>query len=271
MLAPGLKSVLSCPEGQEALITAEFLRATDIDSPDDSLLFLVARQPRHGAVLCGGRVVDRFVQAEVAAGTISYRHDGESPCARSPVRVMPTMPRFAGQEVGLTPCHDTVTFVISDEGKEGGGSRVGPRNNLPVYDLHITVFPVDSQPPSLSAGEFSRPTYPYRGPAGHLTLSSLGEVFSVDEGGVAPITALHLRASDKDTPLDELLVSLIHPPQFGYVENVLPSPGFEKSNMGISIGKSAATTRHRRHPTSQVTIPSLCQLPFPTGTLWTAT
>lgn len=77
----------------------------------------------------------------------------------------------------------------------------------------------------------------YFSPPGHVTLSFLGEVFRVDEGGVAPITAAHLRASDEDTLLDELVVSLIHPPQFGYIENVLPSPGFEKSNTGISVGK----------------------------------
>lgn len=81
------------------------------------------------------------------------------------------------------------------------------------------------------------PEPPYFSLPGHVALLSLGEVFSVDEGGVAPITALHLRASDEDTALDELVVSLIHPPQFGYIENVLPSPGFEKSNTGISIGK----------------------------------
>lgn len=69
-----------------------------------------------------------------------------------------------------------------------------------------------------------------------MTLS-VGEVFSVEEGGVAPITASHLRASDVDTALDKLVVSLTYPPQFGYIENVLPSPGFEKSNTGISIGK----------------------------------
>uniref|UniRef100_H3CI90 Fras1 related extracellular matrix 1a n=1 Tax=Tetraodon nigroviridis TaxID=99883 RepID=H3CI90_TETNG len=193
VLAPGLKPVLRCPEGQETLITTEFLCATDADSADGSLLFLVARQPRHGVVLCRGRVVDRFVQAEVTAGTVSYRH--------------------TGREVGLTPCHDTVTIVVSDEGAEGGGSWAEPRDSLPVYDLRVTVLPVDNQPPSLTAGE----------------------IFSVDEGGVAPITTSHLRASDEDTPLDQLVVSLIHPPQFGYIENVLPSPGFEKSNTGISI------------------------------------
>lgn len=59
----------------------------------------------------------------------------------------------------------------------------------------------------------------------------------MDEGGSAPITASHLKASDLDTVLDKLVFSLISPPQFGYIENVLPSPGFEKSNTGISIGK----------------------------------
>lgn len=66
---------------------------------------------------------------------------------------------------------------------------------------------------------------------------SVGDIFTVDEAGTAPITASHLKASDVDTVLDELVISLISPPQFGYIENVLPSPGFEKSNTGISIGK----------------------------------
>ncbi|KAJ4937036.1 hypothetical protein JOQ06_001620 [Pogonophryne albipinna] len=87
------------------------------------------------------------------------------------------------------------------------------RPSLPVYDLKVTVFPVDSQTPSLTTGD----------------------IFSVDEGGSSPITASHLKASDMDTVLDQLVLSLISPPQFGYIENVLPSPGFEKSNTGISI------------------------------------
>lgn len=69
----------------------------------------------------------------------------------------------------------------------------------------------------------------------------VGDIFIVDEGGSASITASHLKASDVDTVLDQLVVSLISPPHFGYIENVLPSPGFEKSNTGISIGKHYAT------------------------------
>lgn len=59
----------------------------------------------------------------------------------------------------------------------------------------------------------------------------------MDEGGFAPITASHLKASDVDSVLEELELSLISQPQFGYIENTLPSPGFEKSNTGISIGE----------------------------------
>lgn len=78
MVAPGLKPVLSCPEGQEILITTEFLYATDADTVNSSLLFLIARQPHHGVVLREDSIVDRFIQADVAAGIISYKHTSES-------------------------------------------------------------------------------------------------------------------------------------------------------------------------------------------------
>ncbi|KAJ0055746.1 hypothetical protein NL108_011334, partial [Boleophthalmus pectinirostris] len=202
VLAAGLKPVLSCAEGDEALITAEYIYATDADSDNSSLAFLIARQPYHGVVLRSGVVVDRFSQADITAGIITYRH--------------------TGLEIGLTPRQDTITFVISDGETEssvccGGGSRSSGsaliRDSLPVYDLHVTVFPVDNQPPTLTTGD----------------------IFVVDEGGSASISASHLKVSDEDSPLDELVVSLVSSPQFGYIENVLPSPGFEKSNMGISI------------------------------------
>uniref|UniRef100_A0A665UUV3 Fras1 related extracellular matrix 1a n=1 Tax=Echeneis naucrates TaxID=173247 RepID=A0A665UUV3_ECHNA len=200
VLVPGLKPVLSCAEGQEIVITAEYIYASDADTDNSSLSVLIARQPYHGVVLRNGVVVDRFIQADISAGIISYRH--------------------TGLEIGLTPRYDTITFVISDGETEnalpccirGNSARTSTtdqsRDSLPVYDLQITVFPVDSEPPSLTTG---------------------------GEGGTASITASHLKASDVDTMLDQLVVSLISPPQFGYVENILPSPGFEKSNMGISI------------------------------------
>ncbi|PWA22149.1 hypothetical protein CCH79_00019973 [Gambusia affinis] len=205
VMVTGLKPVLRCPEGEEIFITSEYIFATDADSDNSSLGFLIARQPYHGVVLRNAVVVDRFVQSDITAGLISYRH--------------------TGLEIGVSPLHDTITFVISDGEIKTSASCCGgetairnkgstqPWDSLPVYDLHITVFPVDNQPPSLATGD----------------------IFTVDEGGTSLITAAHLKASDRDTVRDKLVVRLISPPQFGYVENVLPSPGFEKSNRGISI------------------------------------
>ncbi|XP_034712307.1 FRAS1-related extracellular matrix protein 1a isoform X2 [Etheostoma cragini] len=207
VLVAGLKPVLNCAEGQQIVITAEYIYATDADSNNGSLVFLIARQPYHGVVLRNSVVVDSFIQADITAGIITYKH--------------------TGLEIGLTPRHDTITFVISDGPienlplccSEENPSRTRDvtqllaQHSLPVYDLHITVFPVDSQPPSLTKGD----------------------ILIVDEGGSSAITASHLKASDVDTVQDQLVFSLISPPQFGYIENVLPSPGFEKSNTGISI------------------------------------
>ena len=90
---------------------------------------------------------------------------------------------------------------------------------------------------------------------------SAGDIFTVDEGGTAPITASHLKASDVDTVLDELVISLISPPQFGYIENVLPSPGFEKSNTGISIGKHY-DIHYYYHHLDETKMPFIIFFPF---------
>ncbi|TSL34592.1 FRAS1-related extracellular matrix protein 1 [Bagarius yarrelli] len=205
VLVPGLKTVLECAEGQEVVITIEYICATDVDSDDSKLIYLIARQPYYGVVLRNGLVVDRFFQEDVKARIISYKH--------------------TGLEVGLHPRLDSITFVISDEQTDAVssccfdkpnqfiGKTKYPQDSLLIYDLNITVYPVDNQPPAIA----------------------IGDVLQVNEGGSAAINVAHIGASDQDTPLEELQLVLVSPPQFGYIENILPSPGFEKSNMGISI------------------------------------
>uniref|UniRef100_A0AAR2M382 FRAS1-related extracellular matrix protein 1 n=1 Tax=Pygocentrus nattereri TaxID=42514 RepID=A0AAR2M382_PYGNA len=205
VLVPELKPVLECAEGQDVVITAEYICATDADSDDSRLTYMIARQPYYGVVLRNGIIVDRFIQEDINDGIITYKH--------------------TGQEIGLLPRHDIITFVISDGQTDAVPvccyertqvpNKPTPRleDSLPVFDLNVTVFPVDNQPPSIT----------------------IGAVFKVDEGGSAAITVTHLRASDQDTRVEDLQLILISPPQFGYIENILPSPGFEKSNMGISI------------------------------------
>ena len=65
-------------------------------------------------------------------------------------------------------------------------------------------------------------------------------MFVADEGLSAALTINHLSATDPDTAADDLEFVLIAPPQFGYLENTLPSVGFEKSNIGVRIGKSVS-------------------------------
>uniref|UniRef100_A0A674HN62 FRAS1-related extracellular matrix protein 1 n=1 Tax=Taeniopygia guttata TaxID=59729 RepID=A0A674HN62_TAEGU len=203
VMQTGLVPVLHCLEGEEVVLTSEYIYATDVDSDDMELMFTLARQPCHGVVRKAGLAVDRFSQADVIAGLVTYKH--------------------TSGEIGLTPSTEILTLIVSDGEAgldvkdccyDGPPSPPLSRDPFPVYDLNITVLPVDNQPPSIVTGAS----------------------FVVEEGSSAALTAEHLFATDPDTTVDDLEFVLVSPPQFGYIENILPSPGFEKSNIGISIG-----------------------------------
>lgn len=65
----------------------------------------------------------------------------------------------------MLPRHDTITFVISDEQTDSvpaccydrvplfNGQTKHPQDSLLIYDLNITVYPVDNQPPSIVIGK----------------------------------------------------------------------------------------------------------------------
>ncbi|NXD25972.1 FREM1 protein, partial [Spelaeornis formosus] len=195
--------MLHCLEGEEIVLSSEYIHATDADSDDMALMFTLARQPYHGVVRRAGIAVHRFSQADVIAGLVTYKH--------------------TSGEIGLSPFIEILTLIVSDGEAvpdvtdccyDGPPSPVSRDDPFPVYDLNITVLPVDNQPPSIATGAS----------------------FVVEEGSSAALTTNHLFAIDPDTTADELEFVLVSPPQFGYIENILPSPGFEKSNIGISIG-----------------------------------
>ncbi|CAH6790495.1 Frem1 [Phodopus roborovskii] len=202
VLKANLIPMMHCSEGGEVTITPEHIFATDADSDDLKLLFLIAREAQYGVMRKAGIVVDRFSQEDVISGAVTYKH--------------------TGGEIGLVPCFDTIILVVSD-GEAGplvnGCCYNGPNpsvplhESFPMYQLNITVHPVDNQPPSII----------------------IGRMFVVDEGFSSALTTYHLTASDPDTAPEDLEFVLVSHPQFGYLENTLPSTGFEKSNMGISI------------------------------------
>ncbi|XP_075470485.1 FRAS1-related extracellular matrix protein 3 [Ascaphus truei] len=121
-------------------------------------------------------------------------------------------------EIGLQRQQDSFNLTISDLSNEwviGGNKVQGVR-------VHVTILPVDSEAPEVT----------------------VGEQFSVLEGEKNVITPQHLDAEDEDTPNDEILCTIIVQPTSGYVENISPAPGSEKSRSGTPI--SAFTMRDIR-------------------------
>ncbi|XP_060797324.1 FRAS1-related extracellular matrix protein 1b isoform X2 [Neoarius graeffei] len=200
-LGSSLRDGLSCKEGSRVQITAEYLFATDLDSDDTQLTYMLARTPAHGVLQRNGVTVDKFSQLDVLNGLVFYLH--------------------TGGEIGPESISDTITLIVSD-GEAGTDSccqedAVPPpvplHGTLPVYDLNVTVTPVNNQAPSII----------------------IGNMLVVDEGTSACLCGDLLMATDLDTKPDQLNFFLDIPPQYGFLENTLPSPGFEKSNAGIQV------------------------------------
>ncbi|KAM9330460.1 FRAS1-related extracellular matrix protein 3 [Gastrophryne carolinensis] len=112
-------------------------------------------------------------------------------------------------EIGTQRQQDFFNLTISDLSDEWvvGGNKVQG------VKVHVTILPVDSEAPTVK----------------------LGEQFSVLEGSKNLITPGHLDAEDIDTPKDEILCTIIVQPTSGYVENISPAPGSEKSRSGTPI------------------------------------
>ncbi|KAK7878823.1 hypothetical protein WMY93_034271, partial [Mugilogobius chulae] len=130
---------LVCNESGSIRISLDHLRASDRDSEDLRLVYMLARTPNFGTLQKSGLNVDRFTQQDLLQGLVYYRH--------------------SGAEIGPAPILDTVTLIISDaeasltDGCCHGDAPPPPvplHGSLPVYDLNVTVLPVNNQPPSIT-------------------------------------------------------------------------------------------------------------------------
>uniref|UniRef100_A0A8C5H028 Calx-beta domain-containing protein n=1 Tax=Gouania willdenowi TaxID=441366 RepID=A0A8C5H028_GOUWI len=123
-----------------------------------------------------------------------------------------------GGEIGIIPQQDGFNLTLTDMSEDWtvGGNKV---NGVQV---RVTILPVDSQAPEVG----------------------VGIQFSVIEGEKFAIGPQHLNVDDNDTPTDDILCTIIVQPSAGYVENISPAPGSEKSRSGSAI--SAFTMRNIR-------------------------
>ncbi|XP_068601427.1 FRAS1-related extracellular matrix protein 2b [Brachionichthys hirsutus] len=124
-------------------------------------------------------------------------------------------------EVGLTTKEDFFNLTLtdmSDEWTVGGNKITGVR-------VHVTILPLDSHAPEVF----------------------VGQQFTVVEGQKNVIEILHISSEDVDTPIDDLLCTIIVQPTSGYVENISPAPGSEKSRSGTAISAFTIKDIRRNH------------------------
>uniref|UniRef100_A0A8C3HKK9 FRAS1-related extracellular matrix protein N-terminal domain-containing protein n=1 Tax=Chrysemys picta bellii TaxID=8478 RepID=A0A8C3HKK9_CHRPI len=143
-LQAGLKSRLECLKGGHVVITTEYLYATDADSDDTKLTYMIARAPAHGVIQKRGFMVDKFFQLDVTQRLITYIHKGG--------------------EIGHSLCDDNLTLIVSD-GEAGTvdsccfNKALPPplplHTSLPICDLNITVLPINNQRPTIHLGMFT--------------------------------------------------------------------------------------------------------------------
>ncbi|XP_043828212.1 FRAS1-related extracellular matrix protein 3 [Dromiciops gliroides] len=114
-----------------------------------------------------------------------------------------------GGEIGMQKQHDAFNLTISDY----SDIWVVEDKIVEGVQVQVTVLPIDSVPPEVK----------------------VGELFSVAEGEKGTLTVRHLDTKDVDTIHDDVLCTIISQPSFGYLENISPAPGSEKSRAGSPI------------------------------------
>nr|XP_020476103.1 FRAS1-related extracellular matrix protein 2 isoform X2 [Monopterus albus] len=121
-------------------------------------------------------------------------------------------------EIGLMSQQDGFNLTLTDMSNDWTVDG----NKITGVHVQVTILPVDSQAPEVK----------------------VGIQFSVIEGEKYTIGPQHLNADDNDTPTDDILCTIIIQPTAGYVENISPAPGSEKSRSGTAV--SAFTIRDIR-------------------------
>lgn len=98
-------STISVEEGGSAVISNQELQATDPDTDDLKLFFMVNSFPRLGELLVNGSVVNNFTQSAVVNDMVLYVHDGK--------------------EIGVSEAYDYFNLTLSDDpqGRTLGESR----------------------------------------------------------------------------------------------------------------------------------------------------
>jgi hypothetical protein len=192
---------LEVDEGKSDVISSDILKADDPDTDPMKLTFIVDTPPGKGVITRDGVPVNSFTQEELIAGRIAYQH--------------------TGGEIGLQQKSDIFNLTISDMSNEWviGG------NSIQTVDVFVTIDPVDNTPPIVTVGSGGGQ------PGGQGGLDG----FTVEEAGRATLAQKFIDVTDVDTPMEDLICTIVVQPELGYIETTAPAPGSEKSRMGMWV------------------------------------
>ena len=109
-------------------------------------------------------------------------------------------------EIGPKNIKDSVTFIVSDQ-------NFMATADLPMYILNITITPVDNQKPTIITG---------------------GQI-EIEEGHKFVFTPDIITVKDPDTEPEKIKFVITKQPRWGYLENIKPDLGSEKSNVGHPV------------------------------------
>ena len=114
--------------------------------------------------------------------------------------------KHTGGEIGLVQKEDTFELILTDSVK------VSLHNSISVV-ASVKIVPVDNNPPEVT----------------------IGPPLDVLEGDKAAVLPFHLDVHDIDTKDGVLLCTILVQPQNGYLENIAPLDGSEKTQSGVPI------------------------------------
>uniref|UniRef100_A0A8C4NEW7 FRAS1 related extracellular matrix 2a n=1 Tax=Eptatretus burgeri TaxID=7764 RepID=A0A8C4NEW7_EPTBU len=112
-------------------------------------------------------------------------------------------------EIGMQVQKDTFKLVLSDKSEE----FIVGRRKIESVQFRVSILPVDSIAPELQ----------------------IKGTFLVKEGEKSKITLNHVTAKDVDTRHDEIHCTILEQPTNGYLENISPGLGSERSRVGLPI------------------------------------
>ena len=138
---PDLLTSMTVAEGGSVQITKANIGASDNDTDDETLLYMVIKSPLMGEIRLNGKVVTDFSQKELWELKLTYVH-------------------MQG-EIGAEARTDLITFMVADQ------TFPPPPGAKPLIDLTMTIEPVDNQAPQIELGG---PMFVYEGQRSPLIL-----------------------------------------------------------------------------------------------------